>query len=216
MRDGYHEQLDLLITELADLCHLVGEAILAASHAVRDGDVGMADRIIIADVRVDEARTRCEQHAHTLLALQSPVATDLRTVLAAIRIAESLERMGDLAVHIAESVRRRHPHLVVPDVLMPRFAEMGRIATELASAAERVIRTRDLTLASRLDGLDDEMDDLHRTLFTVMSHRDWSYGVATAIDLSLLSRFYERFADHAVSVARRTVFVITGDLPASA
>jgi phosphate transport system protein len=216
MRERYHEQLDLLVTELADLCHLAGGAILAASRAVQDGDLDLAEQVIRGDTQADEARTRCEQHAHTLLALQSPVATDLRTILAATRIAERLERMGDLAVHVAESVRRRHPRRVVPAVLMPRFAEMGRIAGDVAFAAEQVIRTPDLALARRLDRLDDDMDDLHRTLFTVIGCHDWSYGAATAIDLSLLSRFYERYADHAVSVARQAMFAVTGHLTASA
>jgi phosphate transport system protein len=90
---------------------------------------------------------------------------------------------------------------------------MGKIACKLAAQAEQVIRTQDVELARGLDEADDEMDDLHQHLFTVLMDREWPYGVAAAVDVTLLGRFYERFADHAVSVANRVVFVVTGRMP---
>jgi phosphate transport system protein len=144
------------------------------------------------------------------LALQSPVATDLRVVLAATHATQSLERMGNLAIHVAEAVQRRYPQPVVPAPLLPRFAEMGRIAVWLATMAGQIIQTRDVTLARTLVSVNDDMDDLHRTLFSVIGYREWTYAVATAVDVTLLSRFYERFADHAVSLAQHTTFVVTG------
>jgi phosphate transport system protein len=141
------------------------------------------------------------------------VATDLRTVLAAIHAAESLERMGDLALHVAKAARRRHPNPVLPDDVKPYFADMGRIAVELAKAAEKVIENKDVDKARALEDADDEMDDLHRHLFSVIMDKDWQHGVAAAVDVTLLGRFYERFADHAVSVAKRVVFVVTGQMP---
>jgi phosphate transport system protein len=212
MRNLYHDRLDQLSTELADLCALVGDSVRRANDALRDNDVVLAERVIGEDGRIDRARVSCEEHAYALLALQAPVATDLRALLATLHTADSLERMGDLAVHVTEAVRRRHPRPVVPHVLLPRFTEMGRIAVDVAKATEALIRTRDLDLVPVIGALDEEMDDLHRTLFTVVGYEDWAYGVATAIDLSLLSRCYERFADHAVSSALRTRFVVTGEL----
>jgi phosphate transport system protein len=137
----------------------------------------------------------------------------LRTVLAVIHAAESLERMGDLALHVAKAARRRHPNPVLPESVQPYFAEMGKVACKLAAQAEQVIRTQDVALARALDEADDEMDDLHRHLFTVLMDREWPHGVAAAVDVTLLGRFYERFADHAVSVANRVVFVVTGKMP---
>jgi phosphate transport system protein len=164
---------------------------------------------------VTTPRSSCEEHAYALLALQAPVATDLRTVLAAIHAAESLERMGDLALHVAKAARRRHPQPVLPEQVQPYFAEMGRVAVSLARQAEHVIQSQDVKLARALEDADDEMDDLHRHLFSVIMDREWPHGVAAAVDATLLGRFYERFADHAVSVAKRVVFVVTGRMPGS-
>jgi phosphate transport system protein len=171
--------------------------------------------VIGDDSKVDDARSACEEHAYALLALQAPVATDLRTVLAAIHAAESLERMGDLALHVAKAARRRHPQQVLPDQVSGYFAEMGRVAVALAHQAEQVILSKDVVQARALEDADDEMDDLHRHLFSVIMDRDWPHGVAAAVDVTLLGRFYERFADHAVSVAKRMVYVVTGRMPGS-
>jgi phosphate transport system protein len=121
--------------------------------------------------------------------------------------------MGDLALHVAKAARRRHPDLVLPTEVAPYFAEMGRVALDLAQDARQVILNRDIELAFTMESDDDAMDDLHRHLFTVMMNRDWPHGVAPAVDVTLLGRFYERFADHAVAVARRVVFMVTGKMP---
>jgi phosphate transport system protein len=210
MRDHYHEQLARLVARLADMGELVEDAMRLATRAMLDGDLALAERVLSEDAWIDRERAGCDQHARLLLALQAPVASDLRTVLAVIHIAEDLERMGDLAGHVAKAVRRRHPEPVVPAVLLPRFAEMGRIAVSAAATASRVIRGRDVSLAHALSRADGEMDELHRTLFTVLGYGDWDYGVVTAVDVSQLSQFYERFADHAVSLAGQVVFASTG------
>ena len=215
MHNDDHRQLDGLITELADLCDLVGDAIRSASSAVRESDIETARRVI-GDGRIAGASTACERHAQALLGRTSAGAVDLRTVLAVIRTAESLARMGELAIHIAESVGRRHPQPVLPAVLVPRFAEMGRIAADLARVTGRVIRTRNPPLTVKLAELHDDMGDLHRTLVSVIGYDDWSCGVATAIDVSLLSMFYQRFADHAVRAVEQIAFVVNrGGLPVS-
>ena len=216
MREAYHVQLEQLADELAGMCSMVGDAMELATRALLEGDLGLAEQVIGDDTKVDEARSSSEEHAYALLALQAPVATDLRTVLAAIHAAESLERMGDLALHVAKAARRRHPQKVLPDQVAPYFSEMGRVAVSLARQAEQVILSKDVAQARALEDADDEMDDLHRHLFTVIMDREWPHGVAAAVDVTLLGRFYERFADHAVSVAKRMVFVVTGRMPGSA
>jgi phosphate transport system protein len=213
MREAYHDQLGQLANQLADMCSMVGDAMALATRALMETDLALAEQVIGDDAKVDDARAASEEEAYALLALQAPVATDLRTVLAVIHAAESLERMGDLALHVAKAARRRHPKPVLPDSVRPYFAEMGRVACNLAGRAEQVIRTQDVELARGLDEADDEMDDMHQHLFTVLMDRNWPYGVAAAVDVTLLGRFYERFADHAVSVANRVVFVVTGKMP---
>jgi phosphate transport system protein len=215
MREVYQGQLDELTEELASMSALVAKAMERATRALLEADLSLAEHVIDEDVQVDEARTRCEEQAFGLLALQAPVAGDLRVVVSAIHAGEDLQRMGALALHVAKAARRRHPQPVLPDDVRPYFAEMGRIAGKLANQVGEVIRTQNVEMASGLEQADDEMDDLHRHLFTLMMRPEWTYGVSTAVDVALLGRFYERFADHAVSVGRRVVFIVTGKMPES-
>lgn len=213
VRDAYQDQLDALVVSLADMCGLVADALDKATRALLRADLQLAEQVISDDARIDELRTAAEEHTFGLLVLQAPVATDLRITVSGIHAASDIARMGELAVHIAKIARRRHPNLVMPDDVAPYFAEMGRVGSQLARKAGEVIRTRDLTRAAELEADDDAMDDLHRHLFTVLLSKDWPAGVAPAIDVTLLGRFYERFADHAVAVARRVVFTVTGKMP---
>jgi phosphate transport system protein len=215
MREAYHDRLGELATHLADMCEMVGTAMDRATTALLKADLALAEQVISDDLAVDTARTAYEEEAYALLALQAPVATDLRTVLAVIHAAESIERMGDLALHVAKAARRRHPNPVLPDEVRPYFEQMVRVAVALARKTEVVIRTQDVEMAKSVEDDDDEMDNLHRELFTVLMDKNWPHGVAAAVDVTLLGRFYERFADHAVSVAKRTVFVVTGRMPGS-
>jgi phosphate transport system protein len=213
MRDAYQEQLDQLANTLAVMCDEVATAMAKATRALLEADLQLAEQVISEDVQVDDIRAAAEERAFGLLALQAPVATDLRIVVAAIHGAGDVERMGDLALHVARAARRRHPQPVLPDEVAPYFAEMGRVAVALATKAGEVIRTRDVATAAQLEHDDDAMDDLHRHMFTVLMDRAWSHGVGPAVDITLLARFYERYADHAVAVARRIVYVVTGQMP---
>ncbi|CAM3079148.1 phosphate signaling complex protein PhoU [Saccharomonospora xinjiangensis] len=213
MREAYHVELENLATRLAEMSVQVADAMERATKAMLESDLELAEQVISDDALVDDARADCEEQAYALLALQAPVATDLRIVLAAIHAAESLERMGDLALHVAKAARRRHPDPVLPDSVRPYFADMGKIAVRLARRVEQIIMTRDVEAARSLEIDDDQVDDIHRHLFSVIMDKNWEHGVASAVDVTLLGRFYERYADHAVSVARRMVFVVTGRMP---
>jgi phosphate transport system protein len=149
-----------------------------------------------------------------VLALQAPVAGDLRAIVASIQIVADVERMGALALHVAKIARRRHPQHTLPEEVNGYFAEMGRIAVDLGNSAREVLLSRDPDQARLIREEDDAMDDLHRHLFSVMMDREWKHGVAAAVDVTLLGRFYERFADHAVEISRRVIFQVTGNLPA--
>lgn len=215
MREVYHEQLGQLADELGAMCRMVADAMGQATTALLTADLVLAEQIISEDSKVDEARANCEEKAFSLLARQSPVATDLRSVLAAVHVAGDLERMGDLALHVAKATRRRHPQQVLPNQVREEFAQMGKVAVDLAHRAERVIRSQDVEEALELEKADDEIDALHKHLFTVLMSDDWPHGIAAAVDITLLGRFYERFADHAVSVARRVIFIVTGKMPSA-
>ncbi len=213
MRTAFHEQLDALNEQLADMCARAGLSMRNATQALLQADLGLAEQVIDEQGRLTEMSAAAEEAAFVLLALQAPVAGDLRAVVSAIRVCADVERMGGLAVHVAKIVRRRHPEHVLPEEANDYFAEMGRVAVELGNAAEEVLRTGDPDKARLLNEKDDTMDELHRRLFTELMDRQWEHGTAAAVDLTLLGRFYERFADHAVEIARRVIFQATGAFP---
>ena len=196
------------------MCGLAGIAMEHATRALLLADLETAERVIADHQQIAAIGAGAEQSAFLLLALQAPVAGDLRAIISAIQVAADVERMGALALHVAKIARRRHPEHVLPQQVTSYFAEMGRIAIELGNAAHTVVLTGDPDKAARIDDEDDEMDDLHRHLFTMLMDHDWTHGVAAAVDVTLLGRFYERFADHAVEIARRVIFQTTGALPA--
>lgn len=213
MRTQYHEQLDSLTDQLGTMCELAGTAMERATQALLQADLVLAEQVITDHDQISALSSRAEESAFVLLALQAPVAGDLRSVVGSIQIVADVDRMGALALHVAKIARRRHPQHALPEEVNGYFAEMGRVAVELGHAAREVLITRDPEKAARIREEDDAMDDLHRHLFTVLMDRDWKYGVTAAVDVTLLSRFYERFADHAVEVARRVIFQVTGVYP---
>jgi phosphate transport system protein len=216
VRDNYREELDDIRSCLVDMANSVGSQLAKATTALLDADVTLADLVIAADDALDNTRESIEQRCFTLLARQAPVATELRTVITAMRIASDLERMGDLAEHIAKVARMRFPDSAVPQEVRPVFLEAGHVAESLVTKAGTVIAKQDVEAAIELETDDDAMDRLHRQLFREVLSDDWPHGVETAIDITLLGRYYERFADHAVSVARRVVYLVTGERRISA
>ncbi|MGZ4575648.1 MAG: phosphate signaling complex protein PhoU [Mycobacteriaceae bacterium] len=213
MRVAYTEQLSDLAGELAAMCGLAELAMQRATQSLLEADFPLAEQVISDDDHIDELAIACEDKAFALLALQAPVAGDLRTVVSAIHIVADIDRMGELALHVAKIARRRHPERVLPDEVRGYFIDMGHFAVSLAASAREVLVTRDLDRAALIEDEDDAMDDLHKHLFTVIMDREWPHGVATAVDVTLLGRFYERFADHAVEVARQVIFLVTGKHP---
>ena len=213
MRTAYHDQLDALTTQLGEMCGMAGIAMERATQALLQADLMLAEQVITDHEQISAMSAHSEETAFVLLALQAPVAGDLRAVVSSIQIVADVDRMGALALHVAKIARRRHPQHALPEEVNGYFAEMGRVAVELGNAAQEVVVSRDPEKAARLREEDDAMDDLHRHLFTVLMNRDWKYGVAAAVDVTLLGRFYERFADHAVEIGRRVIFLATGKLP---
>src|ERR1700741_3866060 len=213
MRTAYHEQLDALTNQLGEMCGLAGVAMERATQALLQADLMLSEQVITDHEQIAAMSAKDEEQAFVLLPLQAPVAGDLRAIVSSIQIVADVDRMGALALHVAKIARRRHPQHALPEEVNGYFAEMGRVAVELGNSAQEVLLTRDPEKAARIREEDDAMDDLHRHLFTVLMDRDWKHGVAAAVDVTLLGRFYERFADHAVEVARRVIFMVTGKYP---
>ncbi len=210
MDSEFQERLTTVNGELVQMTRLVGSAMNRATQSLLDADLTMSESVIAADAQIDMLASDIEEQCFDLIAAQRPPAEDLPFVIGALRIAASLERMGDLAEHVAKQSRLRYPRLSIPQELRGTFAEMGGLAEAIVSKTGAVIATQDVSLTADIARHDQEMDRLHRELFTIVLSSSWSHGVEAAIDVTLLSRYYERYADHAVSVTRRVVTIVTG------
>src|SRR5579875_2927202 len=209
MRTAYHEQLDALTVQLNEMCGMAADAMHGATEGLLRTDIARAESVIIGQEALVARSLRAEEIAFTLLALQAPVAADLRAVVSALQIAADLERMGALAAHVAKIARRRFPDPAVPGEVRQQFAAMGNVAVALCRGACDVLSSRDPSKAAQIRHDDDAMDDLHGQLLSVLIGAEWTHGVAAAVDVALLGRFYERYADHAVQIARRVIFQAT-------
>jgi phosphate transport system protein len=217
-RQQLHTELEHLDGQLVEMTALAAAALGDATRALLEADLSLAEKVIAGDDQIDAIQRQVDERAVELLARQAPVATDLRVVVAGLRMSSTIERMGDLARHVAKLVRLRFPHHVIPADLEPLFAEMGATGVRLAEKAGQVITSRDLTVAAEMGHDDDALDDLHRRVFDELASPTWSHPVQAAVDVTLGSRYFERFGDHAVSLSERVQFLVTGqwDLAAEA
>lgn len=211
MREEFRIDLNIVSQLLVDMAEAVRAAMRQATRALLTADRKAAEDVIARDAEVDSLYRQIEERVCDLLARQAPVASDLRALITALHVAADLERMGDLADHVAKTAVRRHPSPAVPAELRGVFTEMATVADRIATKIATVLSKPDATLAAELEQDDDAMDELHRDLFALLLADDWPYGVETAIDGTLLGRFYERYADHAVNAGRRVVYLVTGE-----
>ena len=210
IRSVFQDELDSVSQSLVDLCEKVAGTIQKATQSLLTGDLKLAEEIIASDIAIDDFQHDLDARIIDIVARQQPVASDLRALATALRMSADLERMGDLAHHIAKVTRIRHPQAAVPAEFNQLFESLGRAAEKIARKTAVVISTRDTDMALEIERDDDEIDDLHRQLITALVAPNWKHGVETAVDLTLLGRYYERYADHAVSVSRRVYFLVTG------
>lgn len=214
MRETFQAELDTLIGDLATMARMAAQMMTNASTALHQADLALAEVVISRDDEMNALHDDMEQRCISLLALQAPVAADLRVVVAAMHAVGDLERMGNLAQHIAKIARLKHPNLTIPGDVRPVFARMSLLACRLAEDAAVAIEHRDPMSGDRLAEADDEVDALRRQLFRILFAENWSHGVEPAVDTALIGRYYERFADHAVAIARQVGYLATGELPA--
>lgn len=213
VRSQFYEQLDLIVTELVDATDDIRSSVAEATEALLHIDRERAERVISAEATIDARLDEIEERSLILLATQQPVASDLRQLVASLRMVADLQRMGHHAVHIAKVARRRMPVSAVPESVQPTIRQMAEIADSMIGAAARVVAKRDVAAAAELEVRDDDMDALHKSLFRILFNPEANFEIEEAVDLALLGRYYERVADHAVNMARRVVYLVTGQLP---
>jgi phosphate transport system protein len=211
MRNAFHDELDGIGLTLLQMAGLVKVAMNDATSALLTVDLSAAEKVIAADDVIDEIQHELDARTINLMARQQPVASDLRTLVTSLRMSADLERMGDLAHHVAKQARMRYPNSAVPAELVPTITAMGLVADKLIDKLSSVMEHRDTVRALEIESDDDEMDKLHRDLIAILLDDGWPHGIETAIDMTLLGRYYERFADHAVSISRRVYFLVTGE-----
>ena len=210
IRSVFQDELDGVSQSLVDLTDMVALSIAKATESILNCDLKLAEEVIATDDSIDEFQHALDARIIDIIARQQPVASDLRALVTALRMSADLERMGDMSHHVAKITRLRHPDAAIPDELIASFKQMGEAAEKIARKTGSVIASRDTQVALEVEKDDDEMDKLHRNLIRTLVDPSWKYGVESAIDLTLLGRYYERYADHAVSVSRRVYYLVTG------
>jgi len=211
MRDAFHDDLDSINQTLVEMSTLVAGAMGRATTALLSANLELAEEVIADDDRVDAIQHELDNKTLDVMARQQPVASDLRNLVTSLRMSADFERMGDFAHHVARIARMRYPNTAVPAELTATIQSMGDVAVALINKVTGLLQSRDINVALEVERDDDEMDKLHRKLFEVLLDDNWSHGIETAIDMTLLGRYYERCADHAVSVSRRVYFLVTGE-----
>jgi phosphate transport system protein len=211
IRSVFQDELDNVSQSLVDLTAMVSASMTKATTAILSCDLKLAEEVIATDVKIDDYQHETDFRIIDIIARQQPVASDLRALVTALRMGSDLERMGDLAHHVAKVARLRHPNAAVPSELVAIIQAMGVAAVAITEKTGVVIATRNTQMALEIERDDDVMDDLHRKLIAVLIEPTWKHGIETAIDLTLLGRYYERYADHAVSISRRVYFLVTGE-----
>ncbi|MBW3087663.1 phosphate signaling complex protein PhoU [Bifidobacterium sp. 82T24] len=216
MRVIFTEELKQVADDLDRMAQEVHTAIVGAGKALLESDVEAAQNVIDGDLEIDALETSVINQCVQLLAKQSPVATDLRVVVSTLRLASTFERMGDLARHVAEIARRTYPESALTPETRETFEKMQAFLDDTSAKLITVLASRDDKAAEQLIIDDDKLDDLHHHIFDIVNGADWTGNTQQTIDVVLLSRFYERFGDHAVSVARRLVYIVSGFDPSKA
>src|SRR6195952_5629777 len=211
MREVFQQELREVQERLIEIADLVAISIENATKAFNESNVSLAETVIADDAKIDEAAIALDELAINILARQQPVARDLRIVVSALRISASLERMGDMAEHIAQLARYRFPDKVVPKSLRSTFSEMGRLDVQIAEKLAELLRTQDIRLADEIRNDDDDINELHISVFDKVLGETWKGQAVDTVDATLASRYHERFADHAVSIAKKVQYLATGD-----
>ena len=214
LRKAFHEELDGVRASVIRLGAMVTELIPRGTASLLDADIDATARILASDDEVDELSLDIEDRCYELLARQQPMASDLRSIMTAIRLTGELERSADLVMNIAKATRRLHGLAIEPK-LRGLIARMSDQAQRLFVSAIDSYADGNADLGAAIDDMDSRLDELHaeyiRTIFAVYSQTGSLGGgdLPAAVQLALVGRYYERLGDHAVNVGEHTVFMVT-------
>lgn len=211
MRAVFQQELKEVQSRLVELASGAQKIMVKASGAFLNSDVSLADEALALADKNEEKALDLDELVIKILATQSPVARDLRILVSALRMSASLERMGSLASHIAAIARYRYPGSAIPAALRDTFAEMTKIDLELAEKAVVLLENTDVDLAREIQARDEAVDLLHRRVFDIVLAPDWSENAMYTVDVTLASRYFERFADHVVDISAKVSFLQTGE-----
>ena len=211
MRKVFHADLQQIGEELIEMSRLVAAAMERAYESFANADIELAEEVIAEDAKIDFLQNQLDERAIDVLALQGPVASDLRMIVGSLRMSASLERMGDLARHVAQLARLRFPQQVVPEALAPTFKTMAELDIAIAGKVGQLLESRDLAVAREIIDLNAKIDELHVSIFKAVAAPEWNLSGPTTADITLTSRYMERFGDHGVSVARNVSHLSTGE-----
>ena len=211
MREVFQTQLHEVQARLVEMAEDTVKIIEKATKAFTDSNVSMADDAIAISDQTGNKALALDELVIRILAKQSPVARDLRILVSALRISASLERMGALSGHIAASARYRFPGSAVPASLMATFKEMGELDIKLAKKCVQLLQNTDVDFAREIQAEDARVDELHRHIFDVVLADDWKENAMFTVDVTLASRYHERFADHVVDISAKVSYLTTGE-----
>ena len=211
MRAVFQQELSEVQSRLITLAETAELIMDKASRAFLNSDVTLADEALALAEANEEKALDLDELVIKVLATQSPVARDLRILVSALRMSASLERMGSLASHIAAIARYRYPGSAIPESLRKTFEDMARIDLELVAKASKLLANTDLDLAREIQAQDEAVDRLHRKVFDVVLSGDWKENAMFTVDVTLASRYFERFADHVVDISSKVSFLQTGE-----
>ena len=213
MREVFQQELREVQDRLVQIAELVETAIQQATTAFASSDVALAEQVLDNGEQVDQLASELDEQTIDILARQQPVASDLRLMVGALRMSASLERMADLAQHIAQLARYRYPESAIPEGLRKTFAKMGVVDVKMAGLLVALLRDQDAKVIDKIRDLDDDLDELHAKVFEkVLSQKVQVDGPTGVVDATLASRYHERFGDHAVSVAKQMQFFLSGSI----
>lgn len=210
MREVFQQSLRDVQDRLVEIAELVEQSIRNATEAFSSSNAALAETVIDSGDQIERLTDELDQQTIDILALQQPVASDLRLMVGALRMSGSLERMADLAQHIAQLARYRYPESAIPKGLKRTFARMGALDVEMAQKIVQLLRTQEERVIDEVRDLDDDLDELHAKVFEKVLSDQVADTPTGAVDATLASRYHERFGDHAVSVAKQMAYFLRG------
>ena len=211
MREIFKQQMKELSDELVKQAREAAKAMARSAESLKTANLALAEQVIDSDKKIDALEHNLNEMGIILLARQQPVASDLRIVVSVLKMSATLERMGDLARHVSYVARGRYPQTPNSGAVYDQLVVMAEHAAQVGQRVVDLLESNDLDLASHIEEEDDKLDELHRNIYALILDESVPMESRQEImDAILLARYLERYGDHAVSIARRVNYIVTG------